>query len=508
MKALRYLYLSRMKSPGTRHRLMAALMISSQMLLTAFVVYWLIGQYREERLLLHGQLKKEYFQVHDQLVDSMLLERLVLPSINELASVKVSLQDSSNQEIPVDSSTTVVMMKQFFAEVPDAVELHAIHVDGSNDPERGTRTIDLTSTISDEDRMVRSIKLFINENEEAFRSDTDLHIFAMNLDSGSLVLMMENVLEERAWPFAFEWSGEDPDQADMSVKHGIVLKGDPNRFLPQLWVQHYNGYLARSIFPQILFALILLLLSSSALLFAYRSLMKQVALNKLRDDFIGNISHELKTPVSTVKVALEALRTYDLKKDPRVSGEYLEMAASELERLEQLVSRVLHHEELNNPTLALQKESCDLNDLVKGVVKTLEIPIRKAGATVTHTDPGKPCIVNADRLYIEGVIINLIDNSLKYAGEGPEILIMTEHKPSGTILFVQDKGPGIPDEYREQIFEKFFRIPDGNKHNVKGYGMGLNFASQVMERHSGRISYTNLPGGGCRFTLQFPETDT
>jgi len=496
-----------MKSPGTRHRLMAALMISSQMLLTAFVVYWLIGQYREERLLLDGQLKKEYFQVHDQLVDSMLLKRLVLPSINELTSVNVRLQHSSGQEIPADSTTTVVMMKQFFAEVPDTVELHTIQVDGSNHPERGTHTIDLTSTISHEDRMVRSIKLFINENEEAFRSDTGLHIFAMNLDSSSLVLMMEDALEERAWPFALEWSGEDHDQADLSAKRGILLMGDPNRFLPELGVQHYKGYLVRSIFPQMLFALILLLLSASALLFANRSLMKQVALNKLRDDFIGNISHELKTPVSTVKVALEALRNYDLKNDPRISGEYLEMAASELERLEQLVGRVLHHEELNNPALALQKESFDLNVLVKGVMKILEIPIRKAGATVTHRDRGEPCIVNADRLYVEGVIINLIDNSLKYAGEAPEIIIRTEHIPSGTSLSVQDKGPGIPDEYREQVFEKFFRIPDGNKHNVKGYGMGLNFASQVMERHSGSISFTNLPGGGCRFTLQFPETD-
>ena len=487
---------------------MAALMISSQMLLTAFVVYWLIGQYREEHLLLRGQLNKEYFQVHDQLVDSMLLERLVLPSINEVANVKVSLQDSNIQEIPADSSTTVVMMKQFFAEVPDAVELHAIHVDGSSDPERGTRTIDVSSTISDEDRMVRSIKLFINENEEAFRSDTGLHIFAMNLDSSSLVLMMENALEERAWPFALEWSGEDSEQANLSAKHGIVLRGDPSRFLPQLEVEHYNSYLVRSIFPQILFGLILLLLSSSALLFAYRSLMKQVALNKLRDDFVGNISHELKTPVSTVKVALEALRTFDLTKDPRVSGEYLELAACELDRLEQLVGRVLHHEELNNPALELQKESCDLNDLIKRVLITLEIPVREAGATVTHRDQGKTCIINADRLYIEGVIINLIDNSLKYAGECPEILIITEHLPSGISLSVEDRGPGIPDEYREQIFEKFFRIPDGNKHNVKGYGMGLNFASQVMERHSGSISYFNLPGGGCRFTLQFPETVT
>ncbi len=103
----------------------------------------------------------------------------------------------------------------------------------------------------------------------------------------------------------------------------------------------FNSHLLRGIAPQILFGLILLLLSGSALLFAFRRLRKQQVLNRLRNDFVGNISHELKTPVSTVKVALEALRSFDLQKNPKVSGEYLEMAASELERLEQLVGKVL-----------------------------------------------------------------------------------------------------------------------------------------------------------------------
>lgn len=485
---------------------MAALMISSQLLLTAFVVYWLVGQYREERLTLHGELKKEYFMVHDQLVDSMLMKHLVMPSLNDTVLVKIDVQDTYRPEAVPDSASTVVMMKQFFAEVPDDRELRTIHMDGSAPYDSGKRSIDITSVISDEERMVRSVKLFIDKNPMAFHSDTGMHVFAMNLDSSSLVLNMEHVFEARDWTFALEWPGEDLSETDLAKIHGILLSGGPNRYLPALQVQHYSVYLIRSILPQLLFGLILLLLSGSALWFAYRSLQRQLALNRLRDDFIGNISHELKTPVSTVKIALEALRTYDLQKNPKVSGEYLEMAASELERLERLVTKVLHHEMLNNPSLVLEKEECNLGDLASTVVRTLETPIREKGARVKVAKEGEACNVNVDRVYVEGMIMNLIDNSLKYTGDKPEILVQIECSSSGTALYVQDDGPGIPEEYKDQVFEKFFRIPSGNKHNVKGYGLGLNFAAQVMAQHGGSISFKNLNEGGCRFTLQFPPT--
>jgi len=262
-----------------------------------------------------------------------------------------------------------------------------------------------------------------------------------------------------------------------------------------------------SILPQILFALVLLVLSASALLFAYRSLRRQLALNRIRDDFIGNVSHELKTPVSTIKVALEALRSYDLQKDPKKSNEYLQMASSELGRLESLVGKVLHHEMLNNPSLVLEKEDCDLAELARSVVDTLDLRIREALAKVTVTEEGRSSKVSVDRVYVEGLILNLIDNGLKYTGEHPQVQILITHKPSASYLSVSDKGPGIPDEYRDQVFEKFFRIPTGNKHNVKGYGLGLNFAAQVMAQHGGKISFINQPEGGCCFTLQFPRTN-
>lgn len=481
------------KAQGKRHRLMALLMISSQLLLTAFVLYWLSGQYREERMQLHSQLTQEYYRIHDQLVDSMLLKRLVIPSLDDSLMMEISLPepDMFEAEPGPDSATTVVMMKQFFVNVPDSIEQH--HV---------------TTIISDEERMVKGVRLFIDQNPEAFQNDTGLHVFAMNLDSSSLVQNMKGTLKERKWDFNLQWPVEESNLMEAPGYHGMLLGGGGSRNLPVLGVQGVFAFLIRSIIPQILFALILLLLSGSALIFAYRSLRKQLALNKLRNNFVGNISHELKTPVSTVKVALEALRTYDMHKDPEVADKYLSMAASELERLERLVGKVLHHELLDKPSLVLEKEICHPNDLALSVMRTLEIPIREADARVSFMAGSETCRIFVDRIYVEGVIMNLLDNSLKYGGENPEIEIKIHCDSSGTYLSVEDRGPGIPDEYKDQVFEKFYRVPNGDRHNIKGYGLGLNFAAQVMDQHGGSISFMNLKEGGCRFTLSFPVKNT
>ena len=227
---------------------MAALMISSQLLLTAFLVYWLIGQFKEEKSQLHEQLMHKYVLVHDQLVDSMLMQHLVMPSLDDGMMLKIHRQDAFLSDTTVDSASTVVMMKQFFAEVPDDIEIRSIHVEGTHALDTETRSIDLTTVISDEERMVRSVKLFINNNQEAFQSDTGLNVFAMNLDSSSLVLNMEHVLDESNWTFALNWPGEDLSGKEMARMHGITLSGEPNRYLPALQVHQYGAYLIRSIF--------------------------------------------------------------------------------------------------------------------------------------------------------------------------------------------------------------------------------------------------------------------
>ena len=472
------------KQRGSKYGWMVALMISSQLLLTGFVTYWLISQFRQEKIELHVELKQAYLKTHDQLVDTLLLQHLIAPSLN-------------------DSSAPEVIMKHFSMDSAGGPEIFALQVEGSLDHDSMVIDSSIFFKVPEEEMLVRSVKLFINQTDEAFRTNPSIHAFSMKIDSTRFKHQLKESLDGHDQSFTLEWIEQEHAGLDPDKTNGLLLQGYPSVGVPKILVQHYNAYIVRAIMPQILFGFIMLGLSASALLFAYRSLRKQLVLNKLRDDFIGNISHELKTPVSTVKLALEALGTFDLKKDPKVSGDYLQMASREVERLEGLVSKVLHHEAMEDPSISLQKETCDLSEMVQNVLHTLEIPIRESGADVSVDVPEESCAVVGDPVYLEGVIINLLDNSLKYAGPRPVIQIIITSDSHSTILSVQDNGPGIPEEFKNQIFEKFFRIPSGDRHDVKGYGLGLNFASQVMAHHGGSISVKNLSTRGCVFSLHF-----
>jgi two-component system phosphate regulon sensor histidine kinase PhoR len=152
----------------------------------------------------------------------------------------------------------------------------------------------------------------------------------------------------------------------------------------------------------------------------------------------------------------------------------------------------------------LKPEKVNINLLVKEVISSMQQRFENAGASVLFKPEIDPLILDADKLHIQGVIINLLDNSLKYSGENPMIKITIAKGSSSVILKIADNGKGIPKEYHTRVFDKFFRVPMGNIHDIKGYGLGLSYAKLVMEQHSGTISVRNLNESGCEFILIFP----
>lgn len=484
---------------------MIALMISSQLLLAGFVTYWLVNRYKHERTQLQTLLSHECFAVYDQLLDSMLMVHLITPTLNDSLKVRIDLPDMGPLHASSDSLHSSVIIKHLEADSSTEPEIFAFQMKKLPMADSLMEDSIVFKSNTGEERLVRSVKLFINEADAAFRNDVKAHVFSMNMDSLILLQMLNDAFHDQDWDFKLSWMKAGHELAPPASPSGILIQSKAHMEMPTLRVEHIAPHLMGLLLPQFVFGLILLGLSASALLIAYKSLKKQLVLNELRNDFISNISHELKTPVSTVKVALEALNTFDLKEDPKVSKTYLEMASKEVERLENLVGKVLNHQLLEDPSAVIQKESCDLGILVTRVLRTLELPIREAGAVVDFQSPENPCVVEADPLYLESVVINLIDNSLKYAGPHPDVQVILVCRDNTYQLQVRDHGPGIPDVFKDQIYEKFFRIPSGDQHNVKGYGLGLNFASRVMELHGGTISFRNLPDGGCEFTLSFPE---
>jgi two-component system, OmpR family, phosphate regulon sensor histidine kinase PhoR len=266
-----------------------------------------------------------------------------------------------------------------------------------------------------------------------------------------------------------------------------------------------TSFLMRKIAPQILLSLLLVAFTAISFLFLYRNLLAQRRLTLMKNDFISNITHELKTPIATVNVAIEALRNFDALQSPERTKEYLDISASELQRLSLLVDKVLKLSMFENKDIELQKTQFNLKELVEEVMHSMRLQFQKNKATVSFKTAGEPFLIHADRLHITSVIYNLLDNALKYGGSKPEIKVELAATPQEFKLIVEDNGIGISPEYANKVFEKFFRVPSGDHHNIKGYGLGLSYAAHVVQQHGGSIAVESQSAKGSVFTIKLPN---
>lgn len=272
----------------------------------------------------------------------------------------------------------------------------------------------------------------------------------------------------------------------------------------QLRFDNNRWYLLKRISQPILISAFLLGVTSLSFLLLYRNLKQQQKLARLKNDFISNMTHELKTPIATVSVAIEALRSFDALEDLQRTNEYLDISANEMQRLSMLVDKVLKLSMFENREISLNKEQFDLRDLARGVLVSMKLQFENKRASTALKTTGHNFIITADKLHMTSVLYNLLDNALKYSIKEPEILIhIIDHKQYIEVR-VTDNGIGIEKEYKNKIFEKFFRVPSGNRHNIKGYGLGLSYVSHIVQRHMGFIEVESEVNKGSTFSVKLP----
>jgi two-component system phosphate regulon sensor histidine kinase PhoR len=292
----------------------------------------------------------------------------------------------------------------------------------------------------------------------------------------------------------------DSVEDDALNTHYITL-GLPNPIAYRAELGNAFNYLLGKITYPILISLLLITLTTASFVFLYRNLLAQQRLTSIKNDFISNITHELKTPIATVNVAIEALKNFNAIDNPERTKEYLDISSSELQRLSLLVDKVLKLSLFENKGIELKLENFDLKDLAEDVIKTMQLQVQKQKAELSFLVDGSNFMINADKLHVTSVIYNLVDNALKYSPDNPKINISLTEKRNSIELKVQDNGIGIPSEYKEKIFDKFFRVPHGNTHNIKGYGLGLSYVHHVIEKHKGSIEVESVDGNGSTFTV-------
>jgi two-component system, OmpR family, phosphate regulon sensor histidine kinase PhoR len=291
---------------------------------------------------------------------------------------------------------------------------------------------------------------------------------------------------------------------DKSVVVTEWIRFSPNTRYASLF-DNVRSYLFIQISPQILFSVLLTLITATAFFMMYRSMRSQQRLMELKNDFISNITHELKTPVTTVSVALEALRNFKGLENPQTTREYLDIAQGELNRLTMLTDKVLKTAVLDNPGANFDREQVDLHKTVEQILHSMKLLFERQKAQVTFEQQGNSFTIHGGSVHLTNVVYNLLDNALKYGGDEPRISIRLEENEKSVILKVADKGIGIPSEYKKKIFEKFFRVPTGDIHNIKGYGLGLSYVDSVVKSHRGFIEVVSKPGEGSMFTILLPK---
>jgi len=489
-----------------KHTRILTLMLVSQLLLTGFVIKWLGSQYFVERDQLKKELQQIYMESQREVIDTLLVQYVILPTLSkDSLTLEFGKEKMIRKQITTDSMQVKVISGNFVDTAWGGKAMFSISIEdtGLMMPEPNISVDFMRSGL--DDMLVRSTRLFMHQSNDSSFGGMDYTVMFNNMiDTGLFKSLFHKRILIDGFDFMVDWSDKTDGSSGMPTNFKLVIHPDFVGCLPVALIGHYQIYLLKKISPQIIFAIVLLLMTGLAFYLAFISLKKQVLLNRMRSDFVSNLTHELKTPVATVKVALESLQRFDMKKDPEKVTEYLRMSALELERLDGLIAKVLGHTLLEDHAGFIKPEVFDLTGLVGETIQTMEPRIQQDDAGITFLQ-SEAINITADRLLCQGVLINLIDNSLKYGNKRPQIHITVHQAEKAVILKISDNGPGIPVAYLDRIFDKFFRVPADDRHNVKGYGLGLSYVYLVMKSHGGSVVATNLSNGGCMFTLTFPN---
>jgi two-component system phosphate regulon sensor histidine kinase PhoR len=468
------------------------LIVLSIVVITAFQAYWLRKNYREEQRLFNTRtnilFRETVFRLQasklklDSTIHIRLREREGMINISNVLTER--LRDSAELPPPEFGKRTMVIS----VDEPG----HALEGDSLNVHYRRARRTGPGRAVFGFLAGVDSLRDSITVKEITERYHKALMREKIHLGF-SIDSFPADTSSERAF-----------DPFPRGLEDNIVTIGFTKPVSYQVIFDNNTWYLLQRISQPIMISCLLIGVTILSFLFLYRNLKQQQKLAQLKNDFISNMTHELKTPIATVSVAIEALRSFDALEDPQRTNEYLDISANEMQRLGLLVDKVLKLSMFENREIALNKEQFDLRDLARSVMVSMKLQFETKRAVTALKATGHNFIIMADKLHMTSVLYNLLDNALKYSIKDPEILIhIIDHKQYLEIK-VTDNGMGIEKEYENRIFEKFFRIPNGNRHNIKGYGLGLSYVSHIVQRHMGVIAVESEVDKGSTFSVKLP----
>ena len=468
-----------------QHKFANILMVSSLLLLLLFIGFWLKSSYDKE----FDNIKQEssfiFFDAINNVQEEAIQELILNPtkktnhSNTEIeTTVEMTIENSNTDE----AITYIMVDDQFETDSLRNIFVQSKKNDKTSDAKSGMLSMVLA--------MAKGKGLNLDSINDSTFDTTIVHLLKNKMDSNSMNISYNIQAVSKGDSLDVSFSNT---YTDLTTGEQLALKlGD------------YNKEIFKRIIPQILFSILLFSITALAFLFIYKNLQTQKRLTALKSDFISNITHELKTPITTVGVAIEALSNFDALQNPARTQEYLDISKQELNRLSILVDKVLKMSIFDEKEPILKLENLDLQDLIANVLSSLKLVFEKNQAKVSFKKSTDKILIEGDKIHLTNVIYNLIDNALKYSPSKPIIDLKLDTIDNHITLSVSDKGMGIPKEYQAKIFDKFMRVPTGNEHNIKGYGLGLSYVANVIKQHKGTIQVDSKKGMGTTFSFSLP----
>ncbi len=284
------------------------------------------------------------------------------------------------------------------------------------------------------------------------------------------------------------------------------LLGVPSNILVRFPKQ--DSFLMGKMWFTLLSSIVLIAIILFSFGYAILTIIKQKKISEVKNDFINNMTHEFKTPISTVSLACEALKDKEMSAVETTRARYIDIIQEENKRLGIQVEKVLQMAMLDKGEFNLKITNFDLHQVIEKAAENFDLQVRKKGGKIQKQLTATESNINADQFHVTNIIRNLLDNANKYSPDIPEILIQTENINTGIIVKIIDKGIGISKETLSKIFDKFYRVHTGDVHDVKGFGLGLAYVKTMIEAHDGSVTAKSELLKGAEFELFFPQENT
>ncbi len=336
------------------------------------------------------------------------------------------------------------------------------------------------------------------------------------IDANFLEFLLKNEFEKRGIIADFEYGVYDCSSEKMVYGNYVPLKTSKEKATSQNLPKWSNqSYYFGVQFPNRVahiinqmgiwsFSSIVLLLVITFFAYTLFVILKQKRLSEIQKDFINNMTHEFKTPIATIAVSTEVLKDPAIISHPERLMNYAGIIEKENVRLKQQVERVLQMARLDKEYPRLKKEIVDIHQILQDAVRHHTMALEERKGIIHYELNATQTEVQADKFHLTSVFNNLLDNAIKYCKEIPHITIRTSNKNRGCLIEFIDNGIGIGRENQKRVFQKFYRVPTGNVHDVKGFGLGLSYTKTIVEAHNGEISLQSELGKGCSFQIYIP----